>query len=89
MLPSVSSVLDGISRQRALDGESQREEEADGAEDTLARCMCTLSVQSNSVALQTKAKDPRVSRSFAHACSIPSWADSIDREYDEIEERKT
>lgn len=89
MLPSVSSMLDVISRRREIEEETEREEEADGAEATLARCMFILSVQSNCIALKAKSRDPRVPKGFGHAFKPPEWAEAIDREFDALEERKT
>ena len=81
-LPSMSILLEGIVRKRAISEERNKPGEGDEAEEMLARCMFTFSTQTH-FALKAKnasTRDTRIPRIFQEACKIQHWADAIDRE---------
>ena len=87
-LPSMNILLEVIAIQRAMDEESNTPDEADEAEEILARCMFTLSTQTH-FALKAKSastRDARIPRSFQEAFKSQHWADAIDCEYDALVE---
>lgn len=81
-LPSINTLLDGISRQSALEIDSNG----------LAEEILTQASQAYRIplvaAFKTK-RDQRLPRSFAEAVRSKSWRDAIDREYNALVKRQT
>lgn len=95
-LPSVTSLIDGLSRQRRME-ESLNQEESNTEED-LIRCMSSINLANPIVHYSTKSlgksflgvtDGPPLPRSFATACADPKWEMAIDREYDALVRRGT
>lgn len=90
-LPGMSSILEGIARQRELTEMEYEPAAADEAKEQMMRCMYTMSTHESSRVhtFKTKARDPRVPTNFKAACRHPHWAAAIDREYDALVRRQT
>ena len=88
-LPSVASLLDGLSRQHSI--EFINIDENGQAESHLLHCMTSIYQQQPIIAWtpQRNVVVYDVPSSFAETCQIPEWADAIDREFQALERRQT
>lgn len=87
-IPDIASLIDGITRQRALDEANQVPSEA---EEHLEKNIVAFIARVPHLCLSSKRKrvDPDVPRSFAEACKDPRWCVAIDREYNALVKRGT
>lgn len=98
LLPSVNSLLDGISRRARLE-ESTSEliaaDDYENKEQLLAQALLVhlpygLPISgATHYAINTDPSDSRLPRSFAEASRNPKWAAAIDREYKALADHNT
>jgi len=88
LLPSVSVLLDGLSRQHEV--ETSLSEEGD-AEQQLFQSLSSLHQDNKfiSYSANRKRRAEGLPRSFAEACEDPLWREAIDREYNALVNRGT
>ena len=85
-LPSFSTLMENVSRHREI-AEVEEEEEPD-AEEVQSKAYFAHYSQIP-LSLKAAKKDKRIPKSFNDACTIPNWAQAIDREYNALVARDT
>lgn len=89
-LPGISTLLDGIARQAALEEKELDDEQQFAAQAHLIHCLTALYQQSPDLGLPDHAASKaKVSKSFRQACQSQKWAAAIDREYNALVDRQT
>lgn len=87
-LPSIATLLDGLSRQSSIEALDENDNDQSNAEAHLVQCLTAIHEAQTNLAYPII--DPQdTPRNFNEVCQEPDWAAAIDREYDALIRRRT